>query len=308
MTWDDLRYLVEVKRHKTLTRAATALGTNVATVSRRMDRIAQALGHPAMIRTSDGWTPSPEIAHLLAIAEDFDHRIEAARNNFDGGTGTVSLTIGAAPVLLSRILFPHLPILRDDAPELELEFRNRIFESGLGDCDIVLLRSRPESGRLIAARIADLPIGIYAHPQADLAGDWIGMPDEYERFGPQAMAKAWFGRPPRIRVEQIDQIADLIEATRTMGPLPHVVAAKYPHLRLLSAPQDDLIASVYAAYHASRRGDRTLEVVLDWMRTAFRTAATATPPAPSAAAHTVALHDRKGMFAALSLAPAKSRP
>lgn len=272
MNWDDLRFLVAVKRHKTLTRAAAALGTNVATVSRRIERIGEDLGSPAFIRTSEGWTPLGGISHLLAVAEEFDHRIEAARNNLECHGRNVKLTVGAAPVLLSRVLFPALPKLCDDVPGLDLEFRNRVFESGLGECDLVLMRNRPESGRLIASRIASFSVGIYAHPKADLNGDWIGMPEEYEPFGPQAMAKAWFGRPPRIRVEMIDQIAELIDATKTMGPLPRLVAAKFPHFRHLSDPKDEFVSSAYAVYHASRKGDHALAAVVAWMRQAFATA------------------------------------
>jgi DNA-binding transcriptional LysR family regulator len=269
MNWDDLRFLVAIKRHRTLTRAASALGTNVTTVSRRIEKISEMLGSPAFVRTSDGWLPSPHIEHLLSVAEEFDHRIEAARNNLGSGAQKVKLTIGAAPVLNSRVLFPALPDLQEVAPDLELEFRNRIFNSGLGDCDLVLVQSRPESGRLIAARIATLPVRIYAHVAADLDGDWVGMPDEFEPIGPQAMAAAWFDRPPRIRVEHFDHLAAVIMATETMGPLPDVVAAQFPQLRAISIREESYCAPVYAAYHASRRGDRALDTVLTWIRNAF---------------------------------------
>ncbi|MBY6200065.1 LysR family transcriptional regulator [Maritalea mobilis] len=271
MNWDDLRYLVAIKRHKTLTRAATALGTNVATVSRRIDKIGEKLGSPAFVRTADGWLPSPRIEHLLSVAEEFDQRIEAARNNLDSDGQHIKLTIGAAPLLNTHVLFPALPDLQEEAPELELEFRNRIFKNGLGDCDIVLVQHRPESGRLIAARVVTLPFRIYAHANADLDGDWIGMPDEFEQIGPQAMASAWFKRPPRIRVEHFDQLAEVIQVTETMGPLPDIVAKRYPDLRPISCPDDSYYAPIYAAYHASRRGDRAVATVLDWVRHAFAT-------------------------------------
>ena len=39
--WDDLKFCLALERYQTITAAARALGTNTATVPRRIDRLAK---------------------------------------------------------------------------------------------------------------------------------------------------------------------------------------------------------------------------------------------------------------------------
>ena len=52
--WDDLRFLVALSKTGTMTAAAKSLGTNTATVSRRIERLSETLGMPAFIKTGEG--------------------------------------------------------------------------------------------------------------------------------------------------------------------------------------------------------------------------------------------------------------
>ena len=70
--WDDLRFLVALSKTGTMTAAAKHLGTNTATVSRRIERLSEQLGTPAFVKTSDGWKPSDAVLKLIEVSQAFD--------------------------------------------------------------------------------------------------------------------------------------------------------------------------------------------------------------------------------------------
>ena len=78
--WDDLRFLVALSKTGTMTAAARSLGTNTATVSRRIERLSDTLGMPAFVKTSDGWRPSEAVSSLISLAQSFDGELQAALN------------------------------------------------------------------------------------------------------------------------------------------------------------------------------------------------------------------------------------
>ena len=63
--WDDLRFLVALSKTGTMTAAAKSLGTNTATVSRRIERLSETLGMPAFIKTGER-TPLSYLAKPMA--------------------------------------------------------------------------------------------------------------------------------------------------------------------------------------------------------------------------------------------------
>ena len=56
--WDDLRFCLALYRHGTMSAAAMALGTNIATVSRRIDRLTQAMGETLFLKQDRAWVPT----------------------------------------------------------------------------------------------------------------------------------------------------------------------------------------------------------------------------------------------------------
>ena len=73
-SWDDLKFALALSRHGRMNSAAQSLGINVATMSRRIERLGEILGQPPFIKKADGWEASPMILSLLEIAEDVEQR------------------------------------------------------------------------------------------------------------------------------------------------------------------------------------------------------------------------------------------
>lgn len=108
--WDDLRFLVALSRTGTMTAAARMLGTNTATVSRRIERLSETLGMPAFVKTTEGWQPSEAVSPLIQLAQSFDGELRSALNNraVGGDSEPVSISLGSLPVITAAVLFPGL--------------------------------------------------------------------------------------------------------------------------------------------------------------------------------------------------------
>ena len=66
--WDDLKFCLALDRYGTMTAAADHLGTNTATVSRRIELMTADAGQPLFTKLGQAWEPTPLADHLITIA------------------------------------------------------------------------------------------------------------------------------------------------------------------------------------------------------------------------------------------------
>ena len=66
--WDDLKFCLALERYQTMTAAARALGTNTATVSRRIERLTEEAGEPLFLRDNTQWRATDMGRELAQIA------------------------------------------------------------------------------------------------------------------------------------------------------------------------------------------------------------------------------------------------
>ncbi len=120
--WDDLRHALAVARAGSVTKAASALGVDKATVSRRIASLEEALGVLLFSRAAGRWSPTPAGAALLAGVAEMSQRVDdlvaAASRDDTRLEGLVTLT--APPFFLSEVLAPALPGFRAEHPRIEL--------------------------------------------------------------------------------------------------------------------------------------------------------------------------------------------
>ena len=76
--WDDLKFCLALERYQTMTAAARALGTNTATVSRRIDRLTEEAGEPLFLRDNTQWRATGMGRELAQIALRIEDRISRA--------------------------------------------------------------------------------------------------------------------------------------------------------------------------------------------------------------------------------------
>lgn len=268
--WDDLRFLLAVYRAGTMSAAARVLGTNVATVSRRMERLGTELGGSPFVKTPSGWQPDPQVAGLLEAAEAFEGQMLREMNaGAEPDAKPPHILVGAPSLIASAILLPGLAAAPNLIQKIDIEIMPRVFETGLGTNDIVIQSGRPASGRLAIRRAGSLRFGIYIWSDTPAGSKWIGLTQNYRLLHTVDAAEGYFGAPPALRLESMEQIFRAAQLLHLPAILPEVLARQEPGLIRLEAPDLSFEFEFWIMYHLSRRGDPAVQVAVDWIVHSF---------------------------------------
>ena len=271
--WDDLRFLVALSKTGTMTAAAKSLGTNTATVSRRIERLSETLGQPAFIKTADGWRPSTAISSLIQLAQSFDGQLQSALNEHAGDTEAeaVTINIGCFPILTNLILVPGLTEHQDLLGGVKLTFSDRFFKEGLGDHDLVIQYHRPAQGRIVARKVGTMCYRFCKFRDAPDATDWVGLGEAHDGSTLMRFGHEHFNRPPKVRVDNLTALHGLMQVTRLPGPVPEILVQRDPNLIPISDDMPSQVEECWVFYHESRRNDPGIRRALDWIIRCFDT-------------------------------------
>lgn len=181
LRWDDLKVLLALHRRGSLKRAAEELGVNISTVSRRLDALEELLGAHLYDRTPDGVRPTAAAEQLVPHAESMERAAQGFVHGLEGFEveveGVVRLT--APPGLVDGFIAPALPRLCDAHPRLRIQILASVGYADLlrREADLALRAMRPESGDLVAKRLAAHPWCVVASPAHAAALGRLREPD-----------------------------------------------------------------------------------------------------------------------------------
>lgn len=166
MNWDDLRIFLAVARSGQILGAARRLGLNHATVSRRIAALEEALHARLFRRLTTGSELTPAGERLLPVAERVEAEMLAAGACLADRDEEVegSVRIGAPDGFGVAFLAPRLWRLSMRHPRLDLQLVPvpRSFSLSRREADIAITTERPTEGRLVAAKLVDYTLGLYA--------------------------------------------------------------------------------------------------------------------------------------------------
>ncbi|SAL33761.1 LysR family transcriptional regulator [Caballeronia sordidicola] len=166
LSWDFYRTFLDVLREGSLSGAARSLGLTQPTVGRHVDALEEALGYALFIRTQQGLSPTQEALALRPYAQALESTstalLRAASSQGAGVCGTIRIT--ASEVITVEVLPAIVTELHAAYPELTIELMssNRIEDLLQRDADIAVRMQRPSQGVLIARRMGDVELGMYA--------------------------------------------------------------------------------------------------------------------------------------------------
>lgn len=166
MNWDDVRIFLAVARAGQILGAARRLELNHATVSRRIAALERSLGAKLFRRLTTGSELTPEGERFLAVAERIETDMIAARSELAGESDEVAGTvrIGAPDGFGVSFLAPRLGKLTETYPNLSIQLVPvpRSFSLSRREADIAITVERPTEGRLVASKLVDYTLGLYA--------------------------------------------------------------------------------------------------------------------------------------------------
>ncbi len=166
-SWDHYRSFLAVIRAASLSGAARALGTTQPTVGRHIDALEAATGLPLFVRSRHGLTPTEGALHLVPHAETMAAAAaamaRAATGEAEEARGTVRLTV--SDIIGVEILPAIIRQFRRDHPAItiELALTNRTEDLLRREADLAIRMMRPTQEALVARKIGDVPILLYAH-------------------------------------------------------------------------------------------------------------------------------------------------
>jgi DNA-binding transcriptional LysR family regulator len=164
--WDDLRLFLAVARAGKLLAAARLLGLDHTTVARRLTAFEEAIGTRLLDRSPRGAALTAAGRALVEYAERIEGEVEAATASLGQRDATISgiVRLATPEAFGSFLIAPNAALLHARHPELQLELapESRLVSLVNREADIAVALQRPPSGRLVARRLIDYRLGLYA--------------------------------------------------------------------------------------------------------------------------------------------------
>lgn len=292
--WELYRTFLAVLTDGSLSGAARSLGIAQPTAGRHIAALEAALNQPLFIRSQTGLLPTEAAVAMRGQAEAMKRtaasleRLVSGRG--DGVTGTVR--ISASEVIGVEVLPPLLATLRQSHPGLKIELvpTNRVQDLLHGEADIAVRMTAPKQDLLIARRVGDVQLGLYAHADylrqhgtpvawADLARHALIGFDEETPFVRSARKPwpAWTRDAFSLRTDSdIGQLA-LIRAGCGIGACQSALARKEPALVRVLAEHFVFHLETWVTMHEDLRASPRCKVVFDALVQGLQQHTTQTP-------------------------------
>jgi DNA-binding transcriptional LysR family regulator len=281
MNWDDVRIFLAVARAGQILGAARRLELNHATVSRRIAALETALNAKLFRRHTAGSELTAAGGRFLGVAERMEADMIAARAEIAGEGEAVSgsVRIGAPDGFGVAYLAPRLGALTAEHRDLSIQLVPvpRSFSLSRREADIAITVERPTEGRLVAAKLVDYSLGLYAsrsyaeqhglpqtmaelgcHRLVGYVGDLVASPslDYASEFSPEWNARF-----------EISSALGQVEAVRSgagIGMLHAFIARTIPELVPVAAAKP-IRRAYWLVYHESMRPMRRVQTVASFI-------------------------------------------
>ncbi|MGX1497412.1 LysR family transcriptional regulator [Roseibium aggregatum] len=166
MNWDDIRIFLAIARTGQILAAARRLGLNHATVARRLTSLEDSVGTRLFDRSTSGCLLTEAGSRFFDRAERIEAEAVAAEADLTNDTPEITGTvrIGAPDGFGVAYLAPRLGKLTEKHPGLTVQLVPvpRSFSLSRREADIAVTIDRPETGRLVAGKLVDYSLGLYA--------------------------------------------------------------------------------------------------------------------------------------------------
>ncbi len=239
--WDDLRVFLAAYRAGSLTQAASRLGIEQSTVSRRVASLEQGLG-PLFSRSRDGLQPTALAAAMFPHAEQAEAAFGRVSALAAGEAETVEGTVRVAITeeMARALLLPALPALLAAHPGLRVEVvaGHSTVDLTRREADIALRFVRPTRGDLLVTRVGHMPLAAIAHRELKLDGPthtwpWIqldaGLGDMVER----RWLKTHVDRVSRVSLSSYSLQVEAVRLKLGVALLAEAMPQLHPDLRVV---------------------------------------------------------------------------
>jgi DNA-binding transcriptional LysR family regulator len=165
--WEHWRSFLAVARHGSLSAAARALRLTQPTLGRHIEQLERVVGAALFTRSPRGLLTTETALALVPMAETMESAAEAMTRSASGAAGEIAgvVRITASEVVGADVLPPILAGFADRHPGIafELHLSNRTEDLSRRDADIAARMVRPTQSGLVARRLGETVLGLFAH-------------------------------------------------------------------------------------------------------------------------------------------------
>jgi DNA-binding transcriptional LysR family regulator len=168
MRWDDLQFFLTLARTGLLSAAARQLDVDATTVGRRIRRLERNLGGQTLfVQGRDGHVLTEAGRRLLTRVEAIERETQAIAGGGDQGSGEAirgRLRISASEGFGTWLIAYHLGEFAREHPHLAIDLaaNTGFLDPSRREADVAILLARPQRGPLIAKKLTDYRLRLYA--------------------------------------------------------------------------------------------------------------------------------------------------
>ncbi|MDH7640616.1 LysR family transcriptional regulator [Sphingomonas oryzagri] len=282
MNWDDMRVFLALARSGTLARAAALVEQDATTVARRIQRLEAALATTLFEHGATGQTLTESGHRLLAHAEAMEAGARAVAQQAESGAGLGgTIRISVSEGFGMGFMAPRLPGFTEAHPGIALDLiaSTGFLNPSRREADIAIMLARPKGGPLIAAKLTDYRLGVYASADYLAATGPVESVEALTRrrlvgyvpdliFAPELryLAEVDERLEPAIRSSSISAQALLIAGGAGCGILPCFMGDRHPALVRLLAQEVAIERSFWLVVHRDMRRVARIEAFIGWLR------------------------------------------
>ncbi|MCO5081386.1 MAG: LysR family transcriptional regulator [Rhizobiaceae bacterium] len=278
--WEFWRTFLAVAKTGSLSAAARRLSLTQPTVGRHVDSLEAAVGAPLFTRSQTGLVPTATALALVPHAEAMAASAEALKRTASGEAEAESgvVRLAASEIMGVEVLPSLLAPFRAAHPGVVLEVALSNQQENLlrRDADLAVRMARPTQEALVARRIGQVPIGLYAHrsyaerrrlpanPAEIFEHELIGVDRDAGRLGGLAIA----GRPltPDVFGYRSDSDLAQLAALRAglgIGVCQVALARRSPDLIPVLPDQIQFHLEMWLVMHEDLRTSRRIRLLFD---------------------------------------------
>lgn len=166
--WELYRTFLAVLTEGSLSAAARALGITQPTAGRHVTALEAALRQSLFTRSQTGLLPTEAALELRDYAEAMHSNaaaLQRAAGSRQGRDVTGTVRVSASEIIAAEVLPAMLARLRKAHPRLTIELvaTNRVQDLLQREADMAVRMTEPRQGQLIARRVGEVVIGLFAH-------------------------------------------------------------------------------------------------------------------------------------------------
>lgn len=252
-SWDDLRFVLAVMDHGSLSAAARELGVNHATVQRRIASFEQQNGGPVFARSAQGYTVLPERVRVLEAAREVGAAVQSVQRLMRGGQVQLSgvVRVSSTDTICTTVLPGFAARINRRARQLRIDLlcSNAHLDFSRMQADITVRPAKSLPDDMVGEAVGRLSFAVYARPGAPNL--WLGLGGVLQR----SLPAVWLSEA--VSPEQIVGAADSFVAMTRMvqegmgrAVLPTLLGDRAEGLVRLPGIAPEMSVPLWVAGHA----------------------------------------------------------